>query len=71
MKLKKVIKGDELRRVDQVKNKKMKNVKFIEILDKKRLRVVFHNNLEIVLLSQAEDYGDDSGIYIEKENNQS
>lgn len=59
-----------MRRIDQVKNKKMKNIKFIEVVDKKRLKVVFHNNQEIVLLSQSEDYGYDSGLYIEQENGQ-
>lgn len=57
-----------MRRVDAVKNKKMKNVKFIEILDKKRLRVVFKNDEEIVVAAHVTDYGYDSAIYIEEDN---
>ncbi|MED3440287.1 hypothetical protein P4393_12550 [Bacillus subtilis] len=56
-----------MRRVDTVKNKKMKNVKFIEVLDKKRLRVVFRSNEEIVVAAHATDYGYDSAIYIEED----
>jgi hypothetical protein len=56
-----------LRRIDEVKNKKMKNVKQIEIIDKKRIRIIFNNNAEIVLIAEAEDYGYDSGMYIEKD----
>ncbi|MCY8228768.1 hypothetical protein MOC30_14355 [Bacillus spizizenii] len=57
-----------MRRVDAVKNKKMKNVKFIEVLDKKRLRVVFKNDEEIVVVAHATDYGYDSAIYVEEDN---
>ncbi|PYY28270.1 hypothetical protein [Paenibacillus illinoisensis] len=57
-----------MRRIDQVKSKKAKNVQFVEFLDKQRLRIVFKNNQEIVLKAYAEDYGYDSGIYIEKDN---
>jgi len=38
-----------MRRIDMVKNKKMKNIKHAEILDKKRIKIVFQNNEEIVL----------------------
>lgn len=57
-----------MRRIDQVKNKKMKNVQSVEILDKKRIKIVFKNNQEIILISNSEDYGYDSGIYFEKDN---
>jgi hypothetical protein len=57
-----------LRRIDEVKNKKMKNIKFVEVLDKKSVRIVFNNNDEIVLKACAEDYGYDSGMYIEQDN---
>lgn len=56
-----------MRRIDDVKSKKMKNIKEINILDKKRIQVIFNNNHEIVLLARAEYYGDDSGMYFEKE----
>lgn len=56
------------RRIDEVKNKKMKNIKFAEIIDKKRIKVVFNNNQEITLKAECEDYGYDSGIYIIKDN---
>lgn len=57
-----------MRRIDEVKNKKMKNVKFVEVVDKKRIRIVFTNNQEIILKAECEDYGYDTGIYIEKDN---
>lgn len=57
-----------LRRIDQVKNRKMKNVQFVEILDKRRLRIAFQNNEEIILEANTEEYGYDCGIYIEKDN---
>ena len=57
-----------MRRFDEVKNKKMKNIKSILILDKKRIKITFNNNQEIVLCSECEDYGYDSSIYMEKEN---
>lgn len=57
-----------MRRIDEVKNKKMKNVKYIKVVDKKRMQVVFNNGMEIILKAQSEDYGYDSGIYIEKDN---
>lgn len=57
-----------MRRIDDVKNKKMKNVKFAEVVDKKRLRIVFNNSQEIIIKATCEDYGCDSGIYIEKDN---
>lgn len=57
-----------MRRVDAVKSKKMKNVKFIEVLDKKRLRVVFRNGDEIVVAAHSTDFGYDSAIYIEEDN---
>lgn len=57
-----------MRRIDMVKNKKMKNIKHAEILDKKRIKIVFQNNEEIVLSARIEGYAEDSGIYIEKDN---
>ena len=57
-----------MRRIDDVKNRKMKNVKSVEVLDKKRVLIKFHNNHEIILKACCEDYGYDSGIYIEEEN---
>jgi hypothetical protein len=57
-----------MRRIDEVKRKKMKNVRFIEIIDKKRMRIVFANDSEITLKVFTEYYGYDCGIYIEKDN---
>lgn len=57
-----------MRRIDEVKSKKMKNVKYIEIIDKKRLKIIFNNNQEIIVKAVCEDYGYDSGIYLEKDN---
>ncbi|MFU8688425.1 hypothetical protein ACNA6I_01205 [Rossellomorea sp. FS2] len=57
-----------MRRIDGVSNRKMRNVEFIEVLDKKRLRIVFNNSQEIVVRASSEDYGYDEGIYIEKDN---
>lgn len=56
-----------MRRIDKVKSRKMKNVKLVEVLDKKRIKITFRNNHEITLIASPEDYGYDSGIYIEKE----
>lgn len=57
-----------MRRIDKVKSKKMKNVKYIEVVDKKRLKIVFNNNQEIIVKAVCEDYGYDSSIYLEKDN---
>ncbi len=51
-----------------VKNKKMKNIKHAEVLDKKRIKIVFQNNEEIILEAKIEGYAEDSGIYIAKDN---
>lgn len=59
-----------MRRIDEVKNKKIKNVKYVEVLDKKRIKIVFLNNQEIILVSKPEDYGYDTGIYLEKDTKQ-
>lgn len=59
-----------MRRIDEVKNNKMKNIKYVEVLDKKRIKIVFLNNQEIILVSKAEDYGYDTGIYLEKDTKQ-
>ncbi|MOA06867.1 hypothetical protein D3C78_1265340 [compost metagenome] len=56
-----------LRRIDEVKTKKMKNVKLVEVLDKQRLRVTFNNGAFIVLKACVEDYGDSAGVYLEKD----
>ena len=56
-----------MRRIDNVKNKKMKNIKYAQVIDKKRLKIVFDNGAEIILKAECEDYGYDSGIYIEKD----
>lgn len=53
-----------MRRIDTVKNRKMKNIKHVEILHKDLLRVVFKNNCAIDLKVRLEDYGEDAGIYI-------
>lgn len=57
-----------MRRIDTVKNKKMKNVKHVQVLDKKRIKIVFNNGEEIVVKALGEDYGSDCGIYIEQDN---
>jgi hypothetical protein len=58
-----------MRRIDQVKNKKIRNIKYIEILDKNSLKIVFKNiSQEIILRGSPTDYGYDSVIYIEKDN---
>lgn len=57
-----------MRRIDEVKNKKMKNIKLVEIIDKKRIKITFHNSQELTFISDIEDYGYDSGIYIEIDN---
>ncbi len=46
----------------------MKNVKEIQILDKKRLLIKFKNDDEIVLRAVTEDFGYDQSICIEKDN---
>lgn len=57
-----------MRRIDDVKNKTMKNVKFIKVLDEKRIQIVFKNNQEIILKAESDSYGYDAGIFIEKDN---
>jgi hypothetical protein len=56
-----------MRRIDQVKSRKIKHVKHIEFLDKKRIKIVFPNDDYIVLLASSIDYGYDAVIYIEKD----
>ena len=55
------------RRIDQVKNRKARNVQYVEFIDKQRIRIVFKNNQEIVLRANPTDYGYDAVIYIEKD----
>jgi len=56
-----------MRRLDEVKDKRIRNVKEIKILDKKRIQIIFNNNEEIILCATSEDYGYDAGIYFEKD----
>ena len=56
-----------MRRIDEIKNKKMKNIKHVQVIDKKRLKIVFNSGVSIVVAAQSEDYGYDSGIYIEQD----
>lgn len=56
-----------MRRIDEVKNKKIKNVKYVKILNKNRIKIVFPNNKSIIVKGVTEDYGYDVGIYIEEE----
>lgn len=57
-----------MRRIDEVKNRKMKNVKDVRVLDKKRIQITFINGQDIILCAKSEDYGYDSGMYFEKDN---
>jgi hypothetical protein len=56
-----------MRRIDSVNNRKMKNVKSVTILDKKRIQIKFGNGKDIIVRAYPEDWGDDAGIYIEKD----
>lgn len=56
------------RRIDEVKNRTMKNVDKVEILDKATLRIYFKNGQSIELSSQVLDWGYDSCIVISKDN---
>lgn len=56
-----------MRRIDMVKNKTMRNVR-VQVLDKKRIKLTFSKNESIVLVAKNENYGTDSGIYIEVDN---
>lgn len=56
-----------MRRIDQIKNKKMKNVKYVKVIDKKRLEIMFITGVKIIVKAEPEDYGYDSGIYIEED----
>jgi len=57
-----------MRRIDEVRNRKMRDIQFAQILDKKRIRFVFTNGQEITVCAYPEDYGGDTAIYIEKDN---
>lgn len=56
-----------MRRIDEVKNKKIKDVKHVKILDKKRIKITFNNDQYIIITAYSEDYGYDPGMYIEKD----
>lgn len=56
-----------MRRIDEVKNKRIRNVKHVRILDSKRIEIKFHNGKTMVLMADSEDYGYGAGLYIEKE----
>lgn len=58
-----------MRRIDEVKSKKIKNVKLVEFLSKRRIRIVFSNGQEIILLARPMEWGYEVGIFIEKEHN--
>lgn len=55
-----------MRRIDKVKNKKMKNIQFAQVLDHRRVKVVFNNNHYIILKACIEGY-DDTAMYIAEE----
>lgn len=56
------------RRIDEVKNRTMKNIEKVKILDKATIRIYFKNGQNIELSSQVLDWGDDSCIIISKDN---
>lgn len=56
------------RRIDEVKNRTMKNVEKVEILDKATIKIYFKNGQDIELSSQVLDWGYDSCIVISKDN---
>lgn len=58
-----------MRRIDEVKSKKIKYPKSVEFLSKKRIKITFRNGQSIVLLARPEEWGYEGGIYIEKEHN--
>ena len=56
-----------MRRIDKVKDKRIRNVKSMQILDKKRIKIEFNNGGHIILTAMTEEFGYDEGIYIEKD----
>lgn len=56
------------RRIDEVKNRVMKNVEKVEILDKATIKIYFKNGQDIELSSHVLDWGYDSCIVISKDN---
>jgi len=57
-----------MRRIDEVKNKKMVNIKHVKVLGKNRIRITFRNEEFIELTAQPEDFVGDCGIYITVDN---
>lgn len=51
-----------MRRIDEVKSKKMRNVKTVEVVDQKRLKITFHNGDWVIIMADGE-----SSLYFEKE----
>lgn len=54
------------RKISDFKNKKIKNVKCVRVVDSKTLNIELESGYVIKLRSTPTDYGYDSYIYIEK-----
>lgn len=57
-----------MRRIDEVKNKKMTNIKHVKVLGKNRIRITFRNEEFIEVTAQPEDFVGDCGMYITVDN---
>jgi len=57
-----------MRQINEVKNKTMKGVSKVKVLDGKSIQIYFKNGEDIILESKPLDYGYDSGIFITKDN---
>lgn len=57
-----------MRQINDVKNKTMKDVLKVKILNGKSIQIFFKNGQDIILESKPLDYGYDSGIFIIKDN---
>ena len=57
-----------MRRIDEVKNKKMKGVKMIKVLNEKSIQIYFNNGEDIILEAASTDYGYSAEMRIAKDN---
>lgn len=56
-----------MRRIDDVKDKRIRNVRQVRVLDSKRIEMEFNDGKTMILVAESEEYGYNAGMYIEKE----
>lgn len=56
-----------MRRIDEVTDKRIRNVRQVRVLDSRRIEIEFNDGKTMILMAEPEEYGYNAGMYIEKE----